>query len=385
MEDRVKLTFRTERPFTGRIFVKGMIDKDQCVNSFVDNTKSTVQFEMNNGQCNMRRSRKLGPEQKGVEQSITIIISFHNTFITKVDRAYRCTCFYMEADKVVTSRFDVSMLPTTDLIDTARMPLCTYTVRRGSVTGSTVSFATIGEPVFHVWQCESDMFSMLVHSCFVDDGNGQEKKPLIDEHGCTIDPSIVPDLTYNAANNMAFSEVSVFKFADKVNTYFQCAVSTCMNSEGMCSGKTPPRCGPSEPKEPLVLPEQPVRHPHRKARSLIAPASDVTLIRSKENATMKLDENPFDDAHTMDLAAERIVVLDLDENTPQANATAYDLSRFDAPTGRFFSVHADDQICMSSAAATLLTAALGFSIMTTAAVLVAVVLRRQIDKMPAKN
>lgn len=28
-----------------------------------------------------------------------------------------------------------------------------------------------------------DMFSMLVHSCFVDDGNGKEKKPLIDEYG----------------------------------------------------------------------------------------------------------------------------------------------------------------------------------------------------------
>lgn len=50
---------------------------------------------------------QLGPEQRGVEQSIVIIVSFHDTFITKVDRAYRCTCFYMEADKVVTNRFDV--------------------------------------------------------------------------------------------------------------------------------------------------------------------------------------------------------------------------------------------------------------------------------------
>jgi len=55
---------------------------------------------------------------------------------------------------------------------------------------------------------------------------------------------------------LAFTEVNVFKvgetknnlekkffflpkkFADKVTTYFQCAVSTCMISEGMCSGKT---------------------------------------------------------------------------------------------------------------------------------------------------
>ncbi|VDK33816.1 unnamed protein product [Gongylonema pulchrum] len=66
------------------------------------------------------------------------------------------------------------------------MPVCTYTVRRGSITGTIVSYATVGESVFHVWQCESDMFSMLVHSCFVDDGNGHEKKPLIDEHGFVL-------------------------------------------------------------------------------------------------------------------------------------------------------------------------------------------------------
>ncbi|VDL80639.1 unnamed protein product [Nippostrongylus brasiliensis] len=216
MEDRVKLTFHTQRPFKGRIFVKGMSDKDVCINNYIGNTSPSVAFELKNGECNMRRTRMLGPEQRGVEQSITIIISFHSTFITKVDRAYRCTCFYMEADKVVTSKFDVSNLPTTDLIDTARMPLCTYTVRRESVNGPLVQFAQVGDPVFHVWQCESDMFSMLVHSCFVDDSNGQDRKPFVDERGCAIDPIIVPDLVYNKDNNMAFAQVNVFKFADKV-------------------------------------------------------------------------------------------------------------------------------------------------------------------------
>uniref|UniRef100_A0A914PIA9 ZP domain-containing protein n=1 Tax=Panagrolaimus davidi TaxID=227884 RepID=A0A914PIA9_9BILA len=191
-----------------------------------------------NGDCNMRRSRKISPEERGIEQSITIIISFHNTFITKVDRAYRCTCFYMEADKVVTSKLDVSEIPTTDLIDTAKMPLCTYSVRRGSVNGAIVNYATVGEPLFHVWQCESDMFSMLVHSCFVDSDGGNDKKPLLDEHGCSIDTTIIPDLSYNQAANLAYTEVNAFKFADKVTTYFQCAVSTCMISEGMCNGKT---------------------------------------------------------------------------------------------------------------------------------------------------
>lgn len=55
---------------------------------------------------------------------------------------------------------------------------------------------------------------------------------------CTIDSIIVNDLTYNDQANLAYSEINVFKFADKITTYFQCAVSSCMISEGMCKGKT---------------------------------------------------------------------------------------------------------------------------------------------------
>uniref|UniRef100_A0A915ECH1 ZP domain-containing protein n=1 Tax=Ditylenchus dipsaci TaxID=166011 RepID=A0A915ECH1_9BILA len=58
MEDRVRLTFHTERPFTGRIFVKGMVENDKCVNNYVSNTKQAIDFHLINGQCNMRRSRK---------------------------------------------------------------------------------------------------------------------------------------------------------------------------------------------------------------------------------------------------------------------------------------------------------------------------------------
>ncbi|CAI2297863.1 unnamed protein product [Caenorhabditis sp. 36 PRJEB53466] len=293
MEDRVKLTFKTQRPFHGRIFVKGMVDKQQCVRDFVTSQAKDVQFELENGACNMRRQRMLGPEKRGMEMSMTIIISFHSTFITKVDRAYRCTCFYMEADKVVTNKFDVSMLPTTDLIDTARMPLCTYSVRRDSITGPIVEYAKVGETVFHVWNCESDMFSMLVHSCFVDDGNGDERKPLLDEHGCAIDPLILPDLTYNKENNQAFAQVNVFKFADKISTYFQCAVSTCMNSEGMCDGKTPPRCGPAGSFG--------ASNNRRARRAVVDRLSNKTAV------------NWVHLADTMDLAANRITVFELEE------------------------------------------------------------------------
>jgi hypothetical protein len=30
----------------------------------------------------------------------------------------------------------------------------------GSITGPIVTYASVGEQVFHVWQCESDLFSV---------------------------------------------------------------------------------------------------------------------------------------------------------------------------------------------------------------------------------
>lgn len=141
------------------------------------------------GSLSYSLSFQLGPDQRGIEQSITVIISFHNTFITKV---------YQHSDKSISLSQSIrsiehsellvstwkptklwlvdsmlgelsisfwylispftdsfSQLPTTDLIDTAKMPLCTYSVRRDSITGPVVQYAVVGEIVFHVWQCES--------------------------------------------------------------------------------------------------------------------------------------------------------------------------------------------------------------------------------------
>ena len=37
----------------------------------------------------------------------TVVVSFHQQFITKVDKAYRIQCFYMEAEKTVATEIDV--------------------------------------------------------------------------------------------------------------------------------------------------------------------------------------------------------------------------------------------------------------------------------------
>lgn len=53
------------------------------------------------------------------------------------------------------------MLPTTDLFDTAKMPACTYTVRRDSLNGPIVTYAKVGETLYHVWECDGGKLEEL--------------------------------------------------------------------------------------------------------------------------------------------------------------------------------------------------------------------------------
>lgn len=49
-------------------------------------------------------------------------------FLTKVDRAYRVQCFYMEADKTVSADVAVSDLTTAFHSHSVPMPICRYEV-----------------------------------------------------------------------------------------------------------------------------------------------------------------------------------------------------------------------------------------------------------------
>lgn len=69
--------------------------------------------------------------------SLTIVISFHGTFVTKVDRAYRCMCFFRNIRRL-TSGIDIAPIGTTEILDTAAMPSCSYSIHTGSADGPPV-------------------------------------------------------------------------------------------------------------------------------------------------------------------------------------------------------------------------------------------------------
>uniref|UniRef100_A0A914C631 ZP domain-containing protein n=1 Tax=Acrobeloides nanus TaxID=290746 RepID=A0A914C631_9BILA len=94
-------------------------------------------------------------------------------------------CFYMEMTMKLEKQIQVTMPPPPLQTQQVPMPICRYEVLDGSPSGQPVYYATVGQQVYHKWTCDTEtenQFCMIVHSCTVDDGNG-DKVLLIDEKG----------------------------------------------------------------------------------------------------------------------------------------------------------------------------------------------------------
>ncbi|EFO89922.1 CRE-CUTL-11 protein [Caenorhabditis remanei] len=240
--DTIDMQFRTKKQFNGKVYVKGSYNRPECRVDY--STKDQFGrpvggIKLNHGACNMDRQRMIAPE--GMMFSTVLIISFHPLFLTRMDKAYHIRCMYKEAARTVTAAIDVSNLPTEAVQADLPMPTCSYTIRRDQLDGPILKYAKVGDQVVHRWQCDSEDYGLLVHSCYVEDGQG-EKQMIIDERGCHTDRLLLGDPTYVEALNMAYRESFVFKFADRIAVRFQCEIRLCLKDDGGCDGITPPMC-----------------------------------------------------------------------------------------------------------------------------------------------
>nr|CDJ90080.1 Endoglin CD105 antigen domain containing protein [Haemonchus contortus] len=218
----ITVNFNTRNTFEGHVYVKGLFDQPACRND--EGGRQVAGIELPFDQCNTARTRSLNP--RGVFVSTTVVISFHPQFVTKVDRAYKIQCFYMEADKTVSTEIEVSDLTTAFQTQVVPMPVCKYEILDSGPTGAPIHFATIGQQVYHKWTCDSettDTFCAVVHTCTVDDGNGDTVQILNDE-GCALDKFLLNNLEY-PTDLMAGQEAHVYKYADRSQLFYQCQIS----------------------------------------------------------------------------------------------------------------------------------------------------------------
>jgi hypothetical protein len=234
----ITVNFNTRNPFEGHVYVKGLFDQDGCRSD--ENGRQVAGIELPFDSCNVARTRSLNP--RGVFVTTTVVISFHPQFVTKVDRAYRVQCFYMEADKTVSAQIEVSDLTTAFQTQVVPMPICRYEILEGGPSGQPIQFATIGQQVYHRWTCDSetvDTFCAVVHSCTVDDGNGDIVQ-ILNEDGCALDRFLLNNLEY-PTDLMAGQEAHVYKYADRAQLFYQCQISiTIKEPNSECARPTCP-------------------------------------------------------------------------------------------------------------------------------------------------
>uniref|UniRef100_A0A1I7V5R9 Cuticlin 1 n=1 Tax=Loa loa TaxID=7209 RepID=A0A1I7V5R9_LOALO len=235
------VNFNTRNKFEGHVYVKGLYDHEECRSDSSGRQVAGIELPLDS--CNVERSRSLNP--RGVFVTAVVVITFHPKFITKVDRAYRIQCFYMEADKTVSSQIEVSEMTTVFQTQVVPMPICRYEILEGGPSGTPVRYAMIGDHVYHKWTCDSettDTFCALVHSCVVDDGKGDTVE-ILNEDGCALDRYLLNNLEY-PTDLMAGQEAHVYKYADRSELYYQCQISITIKEPN--SNCPRPQC--SEPQ-----------------------------------------------------------------------------------------------------------------------------------------
>ncbi|CAO4365240.1 unnamed protein product [Caenorhabditis nigoni] len=201
---------------------------------------NSIRLEVPLNSCNTKRDRKLNPPS--VVVSLIAVVSFHDSFITKLDKAYHIQCAYAEAEKTVSTDLDVNMNDEQEINGTMEPPSCDYLISDSN--GNSVQNSLVGELVRHQWTCKGGMASklkMLVHQCFVKDGAGQQFE-VIDEHGCTLDRLMLQTPTYSVDGMTAQVDAYIFKFPDRSTVDFRCTITFCSLDDAECLEMTPPKC-----------------------------------------------------------------------------------------------------------------------------------------------
>ncbi|KAK6104476.1 Zona pellucida-like domain family protein [Brugia pahangi] len=181
------------------------------------------------GNCNVKYEQQTEPRAMIV--SLTVIVSFHQNLLTKLDRAFRIQCAYMEGSETIDTDLSVSMPPSIDVESKINTPQCIYQVKSSS--GKVITNARVGELIEHKWICQSPfkgVHAMLVRNCYAE-SNDNFKVSVIDDNGCTLDPYILPNLEYASDLLSVKVQAPVFKFPDRSDIGFRCDPPKCANNK----------------------------------------------------------------------------------------------------------------------------------------------------------
>uniref|UniRef100_A0A915M466 ZP domain-containing protein n=1 Tax=Meloidogyne javanica TaxID=6303 RepID=A0A915M466_MELJA len=157
------------------------------------------------------------------------------------------------ASPVMTKTIELSQTP----------PRCEYSLRRNTPDGPLLQRATLGQTIYHRWDCSTD-------------------------------PLIVDDPEYEKENLVAYARARVFSLRPESHFLrFSCKLSLCLRQNDGCLGLTPPACPPTNASR---IPSH--HHPSEKApaalsQQLLSPQLTVNSDGSKATTSSTPPRLPF--------------------------------------------------------------------------------------------
>uniref|UniRef100_A0A914DEN8 ZP domain-containing protein n=1 Tax=Acrobeloides nanus TaxID=290746 RepID=A0A914DEN8_9BILA len=240
-EKKIGLELPGKQFFGARIFASHHEDDPDCVRHYAS-TDKVARFELPTRDlpCGMKFKRLSYPKS-GLEYTLDVIVSYSHMHMTQDDQMFSLTCRSTAFSIPVGTVMEISTYSTTYLTDEPKVPTCEYSLHLGSVHGPIATNAQLGNKVFHEWKCNTENFAIKIYECYVHDG-GNRRYLIIDEHGCSVDETIMPQLTYDANLNFVYVHSRVFKFSDSSKMLFKCLIYMCPKKDPRCRQTIPPQC-----------------------------------------------------------------------------------------------------------------------------------------------
>ncbi|KAE9414381.1 hypothetical protein Angca_006898, partial [Angiostrongylus cantonensis] len=93
-----------------------------------------------------------------------------------------------------------SELATAVVSSESAKPTCRYTLHKESSNGPLVKLAQVGDLIYHVWDCPSDVYGMMIHDCSIVDGQGNNHTVIDSQGELEIDCSLT-GYTFQESSN----------------------------------------------------------------------------------------------------------------------------------------------------------------------------------------
>ncbi|KAM3718642.1 Cuticlin-1 [Dirofilaria immitis] len=158
----LRLYFQPDEPFSGHIYVKGSFMQKKCHLDYTQNPLSVPSYfpiSYKNG-CNMKCEEQNEPP--GVNYRLLLVVQNHRLFVTKDDVIYSINCFYRKGFDSLTQDVEIRNGLTTVKLSGESTFKCSYQLL-DSLNGNLVSYANVGDNLYHKWRCASVVFMQRMY------------------------------------------------------------------------------------------------------------------------------------------------------------------------------------------------------------------------------